>query len=120
MYNLPNSDTQVEAVVKDEILRLTQKSMANLFDVDQSWIARHMKNIFDSGELDKNSVNAIFAYTATDDKTYKMQFYNLNAIISVWYRVNSAKATKFRIRATKVLKEYIIKWFSMDDERLKN
>lgn len=94
--------------------------MANLFDVDQSWIARHMKNIFDSWELDKDSVYAIFAYTATDDKTYKMQFYNLDAIISVWYRVNSAKATKFRIWATKVLKEYIIKWFSMDDERLKN
>lgn len=120
LYNLPNSDMQVEAIVKDETLRLTQKSMARLFEIDQSWIARHMKNIFDTWELEKNSVYAIFAYTGSDGKTYDVQFYNLDAIISVWYRVNSAKATKFRIRATKVLREYIIKWFALDDERLKN
>ena len=119
MYTTPTENIKVEAIIKDETLRLTQKSMSKLFDVDQSGIARHMKNIFDSWELDKNSVYAIFAYTGTDGKTYNVQFYNLDAVISVWYRVNSIKATHFRIRATKILREYIQKWFAMDDERLK-
>lgn len=119
MYSTPTTDIKIEAIVKDETLRLTQKSMSKLFDIDQSGIARHMKNIFDSWELDKNTVYAIFAYTGTDGKTYDVQFYNLDAVISVWYRVNSIKATHFRIRATKILREYIQKWFAMDDERLK-
>ena len=120
MYSLPNSDSQIEAIVRDETLRLTQKSMANLFDVNTQAITKHLKNIFNEWELEQNSVCSILEHTATDGKTYKMQFYNLDAIISVWYRVNSVKATKFRIRATKILKEYIIKWFALDDEMLKN
>lgn len=119
MYNTSDKNIQIEAVVKDDTLRLTQKSMANLFEIDQSWIARHIKNIFDSWELDKNSVYAIFAYTGTDGKTYDVQFYNLDAVISVWYRVNSVKATHFRIWATNILREYIQKWFVLDDNRLK-
>lgn len=126
MYSLPNSDSQIEAVVRDETLRLTQKSMANLFDVQIPAINKHLKNIFDSWELDKcvviSKMEIASPHWAIVDKTQtnSVNFYNLDAIISVWYRVNSVKATKFRIRATKILKEYIIKWFALDDERLKN
>ena len=120
MYETPQEKIEVEAVVKDETLWLSQKSMAKLFWVDQSGIARHLKSIFESWELDINSVYANFAYTANDGKTYKVQFYNLDAIISVGYRINSFKATQFRIRATKILKEYMQKGFVLDDERLKN
>ena len=120
MYETPQEKIEVEAVVKDETLWLSQKSMAKLFWVDQSGIARHLKSIFESWELDINSVYANFAYTANDGKTYKVQFYNLDAIISVGYRISSFKATQFRIRATKILKEYMQKGFVLDDERLKN
>ena len=98
---------------------LSLDQIAELFGKDKSNISRHLKNIFTEGELNKNSVVAFFATTATDGKTYQVAHYNLDAIISVGYRVNSARATAFRIWATKILKEYMIKGFAMDDDRLK-
>jgi hypothetical protein len=94
--------------------------MAELFWVQQPAIAKHLKNIFESWELEENSVYSILEYTASDNKKYKTKFYNLDAILSVWYRVNSKQATDFRIWATTRLREYVIKGFLMDDDRLKN
>ncbi|MGF6989948.1 hypothetical protein M2150_001191 [Lachnospiraceae bacterium PM6-15] len=125
IYNTPEENVSINAVVKDETIWLTQKAMAELFDVDISSISRHLKNIFSEGELDEKVVIAIIATTthhgAMEGKTQtkNTQFYNLDAIISVGYRVNSRKATNFRIWATGVLKEYMTKGFAMDDERLK-
>ena len=120
LYTTPNGKVKVEIFLRDENIWLTQAKIAELFDIDRSVITKHLKNIFESSELQEDSVCANFAHTATDGKTYQTKFYNLNAIISVGYRVNSRKATHFRIWATQVLKEYIIKGFAMDDERLKN
>jgi hypothetical protein len=119
IYNTPQEDIKVNVVMRDETIWLTQKAMAELFDAERSVITKHLKNIFESGELEQSSVCAKFAHTATDGKTYKTNFYNLDAIISVGYRVNSRKATQFRIWATKTLKEFIQKGFVLDDERLK-
>ncbi|SHN52019.1 virulence RhuM family protein [Desulfovibrio litoralis] len=119
IYNAPNEDVKVNVIVKDETVWVTQKAMAELFGIDRSVVTKHLKNIFITEELNKETVCAFFAHTATDGKTYNTQYYNLDAIISVGYRVNSAKATSFRIWATKILKEYIQKGFVMDDERLK-
>lgn len=94
--------------------------MAELFGVDRTVITKHLKNIFSEEELSEESVSAIFAHTAEDGKTYQTNFYNLDAIIAVGYRVNSYEATQFRIWATQTLKEFILKGFVMDDERLKN
>ncbi len=120
LYRSSNGEIRVEVFLHNETIWLTQKRMAELFDVDRSVISKHLKNIFDIGELDETSVSAKIAHTATDGKTYQTQYYNLDAIISVGYRVNSTQATQFRIWATKILKEYIIKGFAMDDDRLKN
>lgn len=120
LYTSPNGKVKVEIYLQNETIWLTQQKIADLFGVDRSVITKHLKNIFDTHELDQNSVCAIFAHTAADGKTYQTQFYNLDAIISVGYRVNSSQATAFRIWATERLKEYIIKGFTMDDERLKN
>lgn len=119
IYTDPNGTVKVEALIKEETLWLTQKALAELFTVDRSVITKHLQNIFEEGELDKDSVSAIIAHTASDGKKYNTNFYNLDAIISVGYRVNSSKATQFRIWATKTLKEFIIKGFVLDDERLK-
>ena len=119
LYNTPDEDVSIQAVVKDESIWLTQKTMAELFGCSTDNISLHLKNIFLDGELDKNSVTEKISATASDGKKYLMQFYNLDAIISVGYRVNSRKATNFRIWATGVLKEYMIKGFAIDDERLK-
>lgn len=125
VYQTAEENVSVNALVKDETIWLTQKAMAELFDVDKSSISRHLKNIFNEGELDEKVVVAKIATTtrhgAIEGKTQnkKTQFYNLDAIISVGYRVNSKRATSFRIWATGVLKEYMIKGFAMDDERLK-
>ena len=119
LYNAGKEDVKVNALLKDESIWLTQKSMAELFDCSTDNIGLHLKNIFDSGEFEKSAVTEESSATASDGKNYKMRFYNLDAIISVGYRVNSAKATKFRIWATNVLKEYIKKGFVLDDERLK-
>ena len=120
LYTTPNGKVKVEIFLRDENVWLTQVKIAELFDIDRSVITKHLKNIFESGELQEDSVCAKFAHTAADGKTYQTKYYNLDAIISVGYRVNSQRATHFRIWATQVLKEYIIKGFTMDDERLKN
>ncbi len=125
LYQSAEEDITVNAVVKDETIWLTQKAMAELFEVDKSTISRHLKNIFYEGELSENVVVAKIATTtqhgAIEGKTQSniTNFYNLDAIISVGYRVNSKRATHFRQWATNVLKEYIKKGFVLDDERLK-
>ncbi len=120
LYTTPNGKVKVEIYLQDETIWLTQQKIADLFGVDRTVVTKHLKNIFETKELDPNSVSAKIAHTAADGKTYPTQFYNLDAIISVGYRVNSSQATAFRIWATERLKEYIIKGFTMDDERLKN
>ena len=120
LYQLPDEEGVIQVVVKDETIWATQKAMAQLFGCSTDNVSLHLKNIFASSELDKDSVTEKISATASDGKNYQTQFYNLDAIISVGYRVNSAKATKFRIWATGVLKEYIRKGFALDDNRLKN
>ncbi len=120
LYTTPNGSVKVEIFLRDENVWLTQEKIAQLFGIDRTVITKHLKNIFKTNELNENSVCAIFAHTANDGKKYKTKFYNLDAIISVGYRVNSNQATQFRIWATERLKEYIIKGFTMDDNRLKN
>ena len=119
LYNLPNEDGKVQVIIKDETIWCTQKAMAQLFDVGVPAISKHLKNIFEEGELFADSVVSKMEITASDNKRYNTTFYALDAIISVGYRVNSAKATNFRIWATKILKEFIKKGFVLDDERLK-
>ena len=119
IYKTPDKDVKVNAVIKDDTIWLTQKSMAELFGCSSDNISLHLKNIFEAGELEKESVTEKISATAADGKNYPTNFYNLDAIISVGYRVNSIQATHFRIWATKVLKEYIQKGFVLDDERLK-
>lgn len=118
-YKTDSGDVKVEILLQNENLWLTQAKIAELFDVDRTVITKHLKNIFEENELDENSVCANFAHTAADGKNYKTNFYNLDAIIAVGYRVNSKKATQFRIWSNKILKEYVIKGFAMNDERLK-
>ena len=120
LYTTPNGKVRVEIFLRDENIWLTQAKIAKLFGIQQPAIAKHLKNIFEARELEENSVHSILEYTASDGKKYQTKFYNLDAIISVGYRVNSAQATQFRIWATERLKEYIIKGFTMDDDRLKN
>jgi hypothetical protein len=123
IYNTPQENVKIDVVVKDETIWLTQKTMAALFDVQVPAISKHLKNIFEEGELLENTtvskmeivVNRGFRGEVLEN----VEFYNLDAIISVGYRVNSAKATQFRIWATKTLKEFITKGFVLDDERLK-
>lgn len=119
LYSMPDEQGKVQVIVKDGTIWCTQKAMAQLFGVDRSVITKHLKNIFESGELKQESVCAKNALTAADGKNYQTTLYNLDAIISVGYRVNSIRATKFRQWATLVLKEYITKGFALDDERLK-
>ena len=125
IYNSVEGDVSVNAVIKDETIWLTQKAMAQLFDVQTPAISKHLKSIFEEGELDEKVVISKMEITtqhgAIADKTQTntVNFYNLDAIISVGYRVNSRRATQFRIWATSVLKEYMTKGFVLDDERLK-
>jgi len=117
IYKNKDGNIVVDAVFKNETLWLTQKSMAKVFDCSPDNISLHLKNIFNDKELDRDSVTEKISATATDGKKYQTNFYNLDAIIAVGYRVNSKKATEFRIWATKVLKEYMIKGFALNDER---
>lgn len=119
LYTSSNGSIKIEVFVQDESIWLTQQKMAELFGVQRPAITKHLKNIFDSKELIESAVCSIMEHTAKDAKNYKTKYYNLDAIISVGYRVNSSKATQFRIWATQTLKEYIIKGFAMDDDRLK-
>ncbi len=120
LYQTDDGRIKVDAVIQNETIWLTQAQMSELFDVNIPAISKHLKNIFKSHELDEDSVVSILETTATDGKNYKTKYFNLDAIIAVGYRVNSKRATQFRIWATNILKEYIIKGFAMDDERLKN
>jgi hypothetical protein len=119
LYTAPEGNASIEVFFENETFWLSQKKMAELFNVEVHTINYHLKEIFKTGELDENSVIRIFRITAADGKNYNTQFYNLDAIIGVGYRVNSHEATRFRIWATKTLREYIIKGFVLDDERLK-
>ena len=119
LYNLADEGGKVQVIIRDETLWCTQKAMSQLFGVDRTVISKHLKNIFESSELQQDSVCAKFAHTAEDGKIYNTQFYNLDAVISVGYRVNSLQATRFRQWATKILNEYIKKGFVLDDDRLK-
>jgi hypothetical protein len=119
LYSTPEGDKKVGVLYHDENFWLTQKALAALFNVKVPAVSKHLKNIFESGELDEDSVVSILETTAADGKNYKTKYYNLDAIIAVGYRVNSYQATQFRIWATRTLKEFIIKGFVLDDERLK-
>lgn len=120
VYQAENESVSTNVLFKDETFWMTQKDMAKLFDVNIPAISKHLKNIFESGELDLLAVISKMEITAEDGKIYQTNFYNLDAIIAVGYRVNSKKATQFRIWATGVLREYIIKGFALDDVMLKN
>ncbi|HEM4065581.1 virulence RhuM family protein [Streptococcus suis] len=119
IYRAENDQEKASVIVSDETIWASQKEMARLFGVGVPAISKHLKNIFEEGELDEHSVISKMETTASDGKNYLTSYYNLDAIISVGYRVNSQKATKFRQWATTVLREYMIKGFAMDDERLK-
>lgn len=120
-YRTPNhNDVRIEILLKDENVWMPQARIAELFEVDRSVVTKHIRNIFKDEELMEEAVCAKFAHTAEDGKTYQTKFYNLDMIIAVGYRINSKKATQFRIWATQLLKEYIIKGYVMDDERLKD
>lgn len=119
LYTTASGNVDVNVYLEDETLWLSQKELATLFDVTTATINYHLKSIFESNELDQNSVIRKFLITARDGKQYNTLHYNLDAIISVGYRVNSAQATQFRIWATQILKEFIKKGFVLDDERLK-
>jgi len=118
-YTSPQGNIKVEVLYGNETFWMPQKRMAELFGCTTDNISLHLKNIFKEGELDQDSVTEEISATAADGKNYKTNFYNLDAIIAVGYRVNSLQATQFRIWATKTLREFIVKGFVMDDERLK-
>ena len=119
IYQDSANNPAINIRLENETLWLTQRQIAELFDKDRSVITKHIKNIFEEGELVENSVCAKIAHTANDGKTYETLYYNLDMIISVGYRVNSKRATQFRQWASKILKEYLVKGFVLDDERLK-
>ncbi len=120
IYKNKDGNIVVDAIYKDETLWLTQKGMAKVFDCSTDNISLHLKNIFKDNELEEKSVVENSSVTASDGKNYKTKIYNLDAIIAVGYRVNSKKATEFRIWATKILKDYMIKGFALNDERFIN
>ena len=119
LYSMPEEEGKVQVVIKDDTIWCTQKAMAQLFGVGVPAISKHLKNIFEEGELQMDSVISKMETTAADNKNYSTTFYSLDAIIAVGYRVNSMKATRFRQWATKILNEYIRKGFVLDDDRLK-
>ncbi len=119
IYQTDDGLTKINVNMQEETVWLSLDQMAELFQRDKSTISRHIKKIFEEGELQRNSVVANFATTAADGKVYNVDYYNLDVIISVGYRVQSQRGVQFRIWATNVLKEYMIKGFAMDDERLK-
>ena len=126
LYKTSNGDVKVDVLLQDKTIWMPQKKIAELFDVQRPAITKHLKNIFESGELNEKVVCSILelptAHGAIKGKTQtnKTKYYNLDAIIAVGYRVNTSRATQFRIWATRILQEYIIKGYTMDVERLKN
>ena len=119
MYTTEDGLTKIEATFVNDTVWLSLEQMAELFQRDKSTISRHIKNIFAEGELNRGSVVAKFATTASDGKNYQVDYYNLDVIISVGYRVKSLRGPQFRIWATNILKEYMQKGFALDDDRLK-
>ena len=122
LYTAPSGNVKIEAYIQDETIWLTQQKMADVFGVAKSTISEHLSNIYDSGELEKEATVRKFRTVQIEGErevARNLEYYNLDAIISVGYRVNSAKATQFRILATNVLKEYIVIGFAMDDDRVK-
>jgi len=120
MYTAEDGVTKIEVTFDHDTVWLSIDQMAQLFQRDKSVIGKHVRNVFKEGELEKGAVWAKFAYTASDGKTYQVDFYNLDVIISVGYRVKSLRGTQFRIWAASILKEYMKKGFALDDDRLKN
>ncbi|MBQ7490206.1 MAG: virulence RhuM family protein [Bacteroidales bacterium] len=120
IYQTDDGTVKIDVKMADDTVWLSLDLMAELFQRDKSTISRHIKNIFSEGELSPDSVVANFATTAADGKQYQVDYYNLDVIISVGYRVKSLRGTQFRIWATKRLNEYIRKGFTLDDNRLKN
>lgn len=118
-YRSNDGSVKVQIVLGDETVWASQKTMAEIFNTTKQNVSEHLNNIFKTSELSENSVVRKIFTTASDNKKYSTNFYNLDAIIALGYRINSYEATQFRIWATKVLKEYMIKGFSIDDERLK-
>ena len=119
LYQTPTGDIKLDVRIEDETVWLTQKDMSQLFECTPDNIGLHLKNIFQTEELNKESVTEDFSVTAADGKTYTVKHYNLDAIISVGYRVNSKRGTQFRIWATQRLRDYIIKGFVLNDDRFK-
>ena len=119
LYQTPDGDSQIEVKLQNDTVWLSLDQMAELFQRNKSTISRNIKNVLEDGELEEKSVVAFFATTASDSKTYSVAYYNLDMIISVGYRVHSYRGVQFRIWATKVLKEYIVKGFAMNDDLLK-
>lgn len=119
LYQTPDGDSQIEVKLQNDTVWLSLDQMAELFQRNKSTISRHIKNVLEDGELEEKSVVAFFATTASDSKTYSVAYYNLDMIISVGYRVHSYRGVQFRIWATKVLKEYIVKGFAMNDDLLR-
>ena len=119
IYQTDNGQTNIEVKIEDDTVWLTQQQLTELYQCSKSNISEHIKHIFEEGELDKDSVVRKFRTTADDGKTYNVTYYNLDMIISLGYRIKSVIATRFRQWATKRLKEYMIKGFTIDDERLK-
>lgn len=120
IFMLKGKEDGIQVMYKNETIWATQKAMAQLFDVDRTVVSKHLKNIFESSELQQDSVCANFAHTAEDGKTYNTQFYNLDAIISVGYRVNSVRATQFRQWCTFVLRQFAIRGYVLDHKRMEN
>ena len=120
IYTTEDGLTKIDVTFDNDTVWLSLDQLATLFQRDKSTISRHIRNVFNEGELNRNSVVAKFATTATDGKTYQVDYYNLGVIISIGYRVKSQRGVQFRIWATNILKEYMKKGFAMDDERLKN
>ncbi len=123
LYTAPNGAIKVEVLLAEETIWLTQKRMAELFGVGVPAVSKHLDNIYESGELQREATVSVLETVqqeGTRQVTRKLEYFNLDAVISVGYRVNSAQATQFRIWATALIKEYVIKGFAMDDERLKN
>ncbi len=118
IYNAPDGTVSIDVRLERESIWLNQKQMSFLFDTERSVITKHLRNIFNTAELKKNSVCAKFAHTAEDGKTYKTEFYSLDAVLSVGYRVNSKRGTQFRIWATKVLRDHLVRGYSVNEKRL--
>jgi prophage maintenance system killer protein len=120
LYQTPDGSVELDVRLERETIWLTQKQMSELFDTERSVITKHLRNVFKTGELIQDSVSANFAHTAGDGKTYQTAFYNLDAVLSVGYRVNSKRGTQFRIWATKLLRDYLLKGYTVNERRLRD